>query len=70
MLELLTELGTSKHGATVIEYGPIAALISVVAFAALTTIGDSLTTVFGVSQIGHKGCHEHSPGVQIRGSIR
>ena len=47
MLELLTELGKSKGGATAIEYGLIAALISVAAIAALMTIGNSLSTVFG-----------------------
>ncbi len=47
MLELLTELGKSERGATAIEYGLIAALISVAPIAAPTTIGDSLSTVFG-----------------------
>ncbi len=46
MLELLAELGKSKGGATAIENGLIAALISVATITALTTIGDSLSTVF------------------------
>ena len=46
MLEMLKELGKSKRGATAIEYGLIAALISIVAIAALMMIGDSISTVF------------------------
>ena len=34
-------------GATAIEYGLIAALISVAAIVAFTTVGDNLSTVFG-----------------------
>ncbi len=49
MLELLTELGNSKRGATAIEYGPIAALSSAAKIAALTTIGDSFSSVLGAA---------------------
>ncbi len=34
-------------GATAIEYGLIAALVSVAAITALTAMGDSLVTIFG-----------------------
>lgn len=34
-------------GATAIEYGLIAALVSVAAIAALGAMGDSLSTIFG-----------------------
>ena len=37
-----------ESGATAIEYGLIAALVSVAAIGALTTMGESLTTMFGV----------------------
>mgnify|MGYP000138512090 CR=1 FL=1 len=36
-----------ESGATAIEYGLLAALISVVGITAMTTIGANLTTVFG-----------------------
>lgn len=35
-----------KRGATMIEYGLIAALVSVVLIAALTALGDDLTALF------------------------
>ncbi len=35
-----------ESGATAIEYGLIAALVSVAAIGALTTMGDSLNTMF------------------------
>ena len=36
-----------ESGATAIEYGLIAALVSVAAIGALTTLGNSLNTMFG-----------------------
>ncbi len=36
-----------ESGATAIEYGLIAALVSVAAIGAFTTLGESLNTVFG-----------------------
>ena len=36
-----------EDGATAIEYGLIASLVSVVIVAALTTLGSGLTTTFG-----------------------
>ncbi len=37
---------SSEHGATAIEYGLIAALVSVAAIGALTAMGDSLDAMF------------------------
>jgi pilus assembly protein Flp/PilA len=37
---------TNQQGATAIEYGLIAALISIVAVVAMSTVGTDLTTVF------------------------
>jgi len=48
--QILRHLKTDIRGATAIEYGLIAALISVAAIAAFTALGGSLTTLFtGVS---------------------
>ncbi len=46
MLAALSRLVRDESGATAIEYGLIAALISVVIIAAITTVGTSLSTVF------------------------
>ena len=46
MLKLLTKLKTNDSGATAIEYGLIAALISIVAIGGATLIGEDLTTLF------------------------
>jgi pilus assembly protein Flp/PilA len=40
-------LVTDEEGATAIEYGLIAALISVAAIAAMSSLGNQLITVFG-----------------------
>ena len=37
---------TDESGATMIEYGLIAALVSVAAIAALTLLGDALVAIF------------------------
>ena len=42
----LTNFLNDESGATAIEYGLIAALISIAAIAALTTVGSKLTTTF------------------------
>lgn len=47
MLKILRKLRKSKKGATAIEYGLIAALIAVAAIAAMTALGESLSTLFG-----------------------
>jgi pilus assembly protein Flp/PilA len=46
MLILLTKLFKSQHGATAIEYGLIAALISIAAVTIMGTVGSNLTSVF------------------------
>ncbi len=42
----LSKFFKDESGATAIEYGLIAALVSVAAIAALTGMGESLTTMF------------------------
>ncbi len=50
MLKIIRKLIKSKKAATAIEYGLIAALIAVAAIAAMTALGESLTTIFyGIS---------------------
>ncbi len=46
MLKLIRNLRKDEEGATAIEYGLIAALISVAAIVAMTAIGGSLDTLF------------------------
>ncbi len=46
MRNIVSRLMKSEKGATAIEYGLIAGLISVVIIVALTTIGSKLNTVF------------------------
>ncbi len=46
MRKLIMKLAKSRAGATAIEYGLIAALISVVCVAALTAIGTNLNTTY------------------------
>jgi pilus assembly protein Flp/PilA len=48
MFKTLRSLLTDESGATAIEYGLIAGLVSVAAIFALTQLGASLTTIFGV----------------------
>ena len=45
-LRSITRIVSDESGATAIEYGLIAALVSVVAITALGTIGDNLTDTF------------------------
>ena len=47
MLKCFKLFCDDESGATAIEYGLIAALVSVAAIGALTTMGDSLNTMFG-----------------------
>jgi pilus assembly protein Flp/PilA len=47
MWKFLARMLRDESGATAIEYGLIAALISVVIIAALTSVGSSLTSTFG-----------------------
>lgn len=46
MMKLIRSFGHDESGATAIEYGLIAALISVVVITALTAIGGNLNAVF------------------------
>ncbi len=46
MINVIRNLITDESGATAIEYGLIAALVSVAAIGALTAMGTSLNTMF------------------------
>lgn len=46
MFNTMKSLWNDESGATAIEYGLIAALVSVAAIGALTAMGGSLTTMF------------------------
>ncbi len=46
MLKRFKQFCGDESGATAIEYGLIAALVSVAAIGALTTLGDSLQNIF------------------------
>lgn len=48
MLTIVKRVLKDESGATAIEYGLIAALVSVAAITALSNMGGSLTTIFGV----------------------
>lgn len=50
MLTTLRKFWTDETGATAIEYGLIAGLVSVAAILALTQMGASLQNIFGVVQ--------------------
>ncbi len=50
MSKILRNLLADESGATAIEYGLIAGLVSVAAIAALTAMGGSLQNIFGVVQ--------------------
>ncbi len=46
MKNLIVRFVKAESGATAIEYGLIAALVSVAIITAITTLGESLTTTF------------------------
>jgi len=48
MRNILKQFIRDESGATAIEYGLIAALVSVAAVVALQTMGESLNSIFGV----------------------
>jgi pilus assembly protein Flp/PilA len=48
MFSAVRSFWKDESGATAIEYGLIAGLVSVAAIAALTAMGGSLTQIFGV----------------------
>jgi pilus assembly protein Flp/PilA len=47
-MSIITKILRDESGATAIEYGLIAALVSVAAIAALTAMGTSLETMFNL----------------------
>jgi pilus assembly protein Flp/PilA len=47
MRNFFSRFATDESGATAIEYGLIASLISVAAIVAFTTVGSNLSSVFG-----------------------
>lgn len=46
LIKLMKALRKNEAGATAIEYGLIAALISIVAIGALSSVGENLNTTF------------------------
>jgi pilus assembly protein Flp/PilA len=46
MFDILIKLFNNENGATAIEYGLIAALISIAAVTIMGTVGSNLTSVF------------------------
>ena len=46
--KMLTRIIDDESGATAIEYGLIAALVSVAAIGALTTLGTTLSDMYGI----------------------
>ena len=48
MIDTIKSFLNDESGATAIEYGLIAALVSVAAIAALGSVGNSLKDIFGV----------------------
>ncbi len=52
---IIVKFVKDESGATAIEYGLIAALVSVAAIAALTSLGGSLTAIFGSVDTALKG---------------
>ena len=46
MRHIILELLRDERGATAIEYGLIAALISIAAIAAMTNVGNNLQSIF------------------------
>jgi pilus assembly protein Flp/PilA len=58
-----TDLLNDESGATAIEYGLIAALVSVAAIAALQTMGTSLNSIFTVVSTKLQGAADSASGV-------
>jgi pilus assembly protein Flp/PilA len=48
MIAMMISFVKDEDGATAIEYGLIAALVSVAAIGALSALGDSLNTIFNM----------------------
>jgi pilus assembly protein Flp/PilA len=54
MKNLVTRFARNESGATAIEYGLIAGLVSVVIIGAVTTVGTDVSGVFGKISTGLK----------------
>ena len=54
-IDILKKIGKDESGATAIEYGLIAALVSVAAIGALTAMGTSLNAMFTTVAAGIAG---------------
>lgn len=61
-MKTLVRFAKCESGATAIEYGLIAALISVVIIGVLTNIGTELDTKFKAVETGLKGTGGAAPG--------
>ena len=61
MINVIRNLITDESGATAIEYGLIAALVSVAAIGALTAMGTSLNTMFTAVSTALNGAITVSP---------
>jgi pilus assembly protein Flp/PilA len=61
MINTIKSFLSDESGATAIEYGLIAALVSVAAIAALGSLGESLQDIFGVvsDELGHRCRQRH-----------
>ena len=63
MIRTFIRFAKDEDGATAIEYGLIAALVSVAAIGALTAMGDSLVTIFDTvsSELGTAATSAQTP---------
>jgi pilus assembly protein Flp/PilA len=62
MIDTIKNFLSDESGATAIEYGLIAALVSVAAIAALGSLGNSLQDIFGVVSNELGGAAENATG--------
>jgi pilus assembly protein Flp/PilA len=62
MIKIVRNFLTDESGATAIEYGLIAGLVSVAAIFALTQLGTSLQNIFGVVQTSLDGAAASASG--------
>ena len=62
MLSILKNIARNESGATAIEYGLIAALVSVAGIAAFTAMGSSLETMFNRVSNELRGAANESAG--------
>ena len=64
MIDTIKSFLFDESGATAIEYGLIAALVSVAAIAALGSLGSSLQTIFGLvsTELGDAAANAASGG--------